>query len=69
MNDSIVKDIIKLKLKIADALLDKLPEGIRDEVGKLQSEFVEAVKKASEEYLEEKKAEKEEKELKSISID
>ncbi len=72
MNKKLLKDLMVLKLKIVDELLDLIPVVSDSGAKKHYKDFVKAVNEATGDYIKEAKSDKkkdEEKELKSIDIE
>lgn len=68
MNESIIKDLISIKLKMVDALVDKLPQELGNDVRRFQRNVMEALNEVSKEYLENKTVEKHGEKLKNVEI-
>jgi len=69
MDKALVKDIIRLKLKAADALAEKLTQTTCSDIGVLKEGFLEALNEALSEYLNEKKEKKDDKVIKKVTIE
>lgn len=69
MSDEILKDLISLKLKIVDRMIDKLPEPSRNVVKDMERSFLSALHEATEEYKQEEKKGKENKGVVPVSIE
>lgn len=69
MSDDILKDLISLKLRIMDKMIDKLPEASRNAVKDMERSFLSALHEATREYSEEVKKVEESKGVVPISIE
>lgn len=72
MNKKLIKDLMILKLKIIDEILDSIPVVSESGVKKHYKDFVNAANEATGDYIKETKSDKkkkEEKKLKSIDIE
>lgn len=72
MNKKLLRDLMVLKLKIIDEILDSIPVVSESGVKKHYEDFVNAVNEATGDYIKETKADekkKSEKKLKNIDIE
>ncbi len=69
MKNDTIKEIIKLKLKIADNVIDLFPDPIGGRVKELKKTMLEAITEADQEYQNDNKEQKEKGKIKPINID
>ena len=69
MNEALIKDLIKIKMKIAHSVIGSLPGSLGEHAVKAEQTLLKVVNEVTQELMEEKAAKKEEKTLNSISID
>lgn len=70
VNKSLLKDLMSLKLKIVDEIIDLTPLG--DNIKSMYGDFIEVVNMATDEYIQERSAKpkaKREQSMKNIHID
>ena len=54
ISEEMINNLLRIKLKIADVILEEMPEPIRTKVKEHQDEFIKAVHQTLGEYLEKK---------------
>lgn len=73
MNKEVLKNLMTLKLKTIDTIIDSLGEGSNNTIRKAYDELIDVVNEATEDYIKEKNSEpkkdKRNKEVKKIQIE
>ncbi len=69
MTNNTIKEIIKLKLKLADNVIDLFPEPIGEQAKKLKKTMLEAIVEADQENEHDTREQKEKGKIKPINID
>ncbi|MCR4443305.1 MAG: hypothetical protein QHH10_13460 [Peptococcaceae bacterium] len=69
MSETLLEELLSLKLKIMDEITARMPERIAKEMKKCEAELIEAICKATSKYLDEKRDENKEKALQSIVVE
>ncbi|MCX7710755.1 MAG: hypothetical protein N2484_13025 [Clostridia bacterium] len=69
MNDTLIKDIVTLKLKIADSFTEMLPRELRENVKQHQKVVIQVLNEVTQEYLADHAQDKKENALKKVSIE
>lgn len=55
MNNVLLKELFKFKLKTIESISNRLPPSMGDSIKNIQNQFIEVINQATGEYLEEKK--------------
>ncbi len=69
MYEDLIRDMLKVKLKMADSAISLLPPEYRKRAVIFRKSVLRAVHQATKEYMEENTCEEEKKSVKTISID
>ncbi len=70
INEEMIINLLRIKLRIADVILEEMPEPVRTNIKEHQDEFIKAIHTISGEYLEKKPVdEKKDGKLKNITVD
>lgn len=69
MNKNAVKDILNLKMKIIDSITEHLPDLVRDRIYAAQHDVITSISEVANEYLEKKKTNENNKDIKNVTIE
>lgn len=69
MYEALLKDLLRIKLRIADSAINVLPPECKKEIQSLRNGILKAVHEVTKEYLEDKPKEEDKRTVKPISID
>lgn len=69
MNKDIIKQIIKTKMDILYSITEHLPGDAKEKVSSMQNDFMTIIGEAANEYLEKKKPDNENKQIKKVPVE
>lgn len=69
MNNNVIKEIIKLKLKLADNVIELFPDPIAHQAKELKKTMLDAIIEADQENQNDNREQKEKGKIKPINID